>query len=255
MLLRRVIEHVKEQNWTAIAIDFCIVVIGVFVGIQVANWNEGRQENQRAHDYLKRLSEDLSQEMKSIDNRVTYVGRSISYGESALSWAEDGKLVNESAWETVLAYYQASRILPYSPVDTTYQEMRSAGELGLVSDASLRAALTEYFVSGTFARADYITRFNPPYRAHVRGLTPFRTARFIGTACFDTKAVAFKPCEAPIDEAAARAILHRYAQAPGLQDELRFWVDSAHQMVQILEQQRLGCLELKQRIDAARMSS
>ena len=30
MLLRRVIEHVKAQNWTAVALDFVIVVVGVF---------------------------------------------------------------------------------------------------------------------------------------------------------------------------------------------------------------------------------
>lgn len=32
MLLRRVIEHVKAQNWTAVALDFVIVVVGVFIG-------------------------------------------------------------------------------------------------------------------------------------------------------------------------------------------------------------------------------
>lgn len=42
MLLRRIIEHVKAQNWTAIAIDFVIVVVGVFIGIQVSNWNDAR---------------------------------------------------------------------------------------------------------------------------------------------------------------------------------------------------------------------
>ena len=30
MLLRRVIEHVREQNWIAIGIDFAIVVVGVY---------------------------------------------------------------------------------------------------------------------------------------------------------------------------------------------------------------------------------
>jgi hypothetical protein len=35
MLLRRVIEHVREQNWLAVFIDFLIVVVGVFIGIQV----------------------------------------------------------------------------------------------------------------------------------------------------------------------------------------------------------------------------
>jgi hypothetical protein len=43
MLLRRVIKHVRKQEWTAIAIDFVIVVVGVFIGIQAANWNEARR--------------------------------------------------------------------------------------------------------------------------------------------------------------------------------------------------------------------
>jgi len=42
MILRRVIEHVKTQNWTAVAIDFVIVVAGVFVGLQVQEWNAAR---------------------------------------------------------------------------------------------------------------------------------------------------------------------------------------------------------------------
>jgi hypothetical protein len=30
MILSRVIEHVKAQHWTAVALDFVIVVFGVF---------------------------------------------------------------------------------------------------------------------------------------------------------------------------------------------------------------------------------
>ena len=59
MLLRRVIEHVHDQNWTAIAIDFVIVVLGVFVGIQVANWNEARIERQLVHGHLSEIAQDL----------------------------------------------------------------------------------------------------------------------------------------------------------------------------------------------------
>ena len=44
MLLRRISEHVKDQNWTAIALDFVIVVIGVFMGIQLGSWNAARAE-------------------------------------------------------------------------------------------------------------------------------------------------------------------------------------------------------------------
>jgi hypothetical protein len=59
MLLRRIIAHLREQEWTAFAIDFVIVVIGVFLGIQVANWNESWLEQQREKAYLVALQEDF----------------------------------------------------------------------------------------------------------------------------------------------------------------------------------------------------
>ncbi|MEO0694617.1 MAG: hypothetical protein AAFY84_00830 [Pseudomonadota bacterium] len=42
MILRRITKHVRDQNWTAVGIDFCIVVVGVFFGIQIGNWNDDR---------------------------------------------------------------------------------------------------------------------------------------------------------------------------------------------------------------------
>ena len=48
MLLRRVIDHVRKQEWTAIWIDLAIVVVGVFIGIQVSNWNDDRSTARRA---------------------------------------------------------------------------------------------------------------------------------------------------------------------------------------------------------------
>ena len=55
MLLRRVIEHVREQNWTAISIDFVIVVIGVFVGLQVQEWSQGRADRQSERQIVQDL--------------------------------------------------------------------------------------------------------------------------------------------------------------------------------------------------------
>ncbi len=42
MILRRFAEALKQQNWTAIAIEFVLLVLGVFLGIQVSNWNAER---------------------------------------------------------------------------------------------------------------------------------------------------------------------------------------------------------------------
>ncbi|MCR9062291.1 MAG: hypothetical protein NXI02_33610, partial [Rhodobacteraceae bacterium] len=59
MILRRVIKHVKEQNWTAVFLDFLIVVVGVFIGIQVSNWNEWRYDQARREQVTKTLLADL----------------------------------------------------------------------------------------------------------------------------------------------------------------------------------------------------
>ena len=42
MILRRFIRHVQDQNWFAVALDFVIVVFGVFMGFQVQQWNQER---------------------------------------------------------------------------------------------------------------------------------------------------------------------------------------------------------------------
>ncbi len=44
MLLRRMITHVKAQNWTAVALDFVIVVIGVGVALMAEQWLSGSQQ-------------------------------------------------------------------------------------------------------------------------------------------------------------------------------------------------------------------
>ena len=43
MRLRCVTEHINEQNWFAVVLDFVIVVTGVFIGLQVSEWNESQK--------------------------------------------------------------------------------------------------------------------------------------------------------------------------------------------------------------------
>ena len=116
MILRRIAEHVKAQNWFAVAIDFVIVVVGVFVGLQVSNLNAARQDRTRAHDYFERILSDLKLDIDQLDKRVAYWGKVRKYGAGALDRAEGGPLVGESAWSTVIAFYQASQVWSYSRI-------------------------------------------------------------------------------------------------------------------------------------------
>lgn len=55
MLLRRFNQHVKAENWFAVLVDFLIVVLGVFVGLQVQDWNDARKEGIEKQELLAPL--------------------------------------------------------------------------------------------------------------------------------------------------------------------------------------------------------
>lgn len=78
MLLRRVTEHVREQNWTAIVIDFLIVVGGVFIGIQVANWNEFLNDRAVERDTLRRLYSDFELSITGLDRDIRFLEQQLN---------------------------------------------------------------------------------------------------------------------------------------------------------------------------------
>lgn len=59
MILRRLSQSLKEQNWMAIGIEFVLLVVGVYLGIQVANWKEARAERELVRGHLTEIAQDL----------------------------------------------------------------------------------------------------------------------------------------------------------------------------------------------------
>ena len=92
MILRRVIAHFRKQEWTAIAIDFLIVVVGVFVGLQVNNWNEARAERHRLAATLAGLEAESMSNIDIIDAMTAKIGATIDKveaGRQALNACSD----------------------------------------------------------------------------------------------------------------------------------------------------------------------
>ena len=59
MLLRSLTKHIKDQNWFAVGLDFLIVVVGVFVGLQVQNWANERGWQELEASYTLRMHDEV----------------------------------------------------------------------------------------------------------------------------------------------------------------------------------------------------
>jgi hypothetical protein len=143
MILSRVIQHMKSQHWTAIFIDFLIVVVGVFIGMQVNNWNVTRQDRTLEKQYLHRLRNDLRLSLNKENFNVSSMG-SQAHLEGEMAQALTTCHLDPSQKSRFAAgMFLFGQFEPPPLVRGTIDELRSTGRLGLLQDVRLRQNLGE----------------------------------------------------------------------------------------------------------------
>ncbi len=227
MILRRIALHVKRQDWFAVFLDFVIVVVGVFIGIQVANWNAERADDARAQNYLQRIRADLDADLANYEDRMAFWAKVSDYGARGLAYAESGDSKGASPWDLLLAFFQASQVAEFYTTEATFEELKSAGELGLIADTGLRDALAQYYSLG----ANPAMTERPAYRVHVREVIPFDIQAYVWRDCYSSdfqgrqKMLA---CDPPLDEGRLAPMVEAIRNDAALMGELRYWMSTMH---------------------------
>jgi len=165
MLLRRVIKHFRNQEWTAIAIDFLIVVVGVFIGLQVQEWSgrqaERRLEMQLVADLLADLDFDRSQYTNGLATAVNRVGAANASLVGAglppidFDWqVRDPQIDNYSFDVPEASAYPADQryrlwtdvVLGFHPTPSTatVDAMVGAGDMKIIRDRALVREIQRY---------------------------------------------------------------------------------------------------------------
>lgn len=160
MILGRITQLVKEQNWFAVGIELVILVLGVFLGIQLGNWNEERADRNKETRYLVQLIEDLRADLVEIDSVQRVAEIRMAVLEEILEFVSieprrtltfDG---SEVIFDRVPAFeskdpYEANNQLTNVPAldgsRHTFQALLSTGNFGLISDSVLAREIQTYY--------------------------------------------------------------------------------------------------------------
>ena len=250
MILSRIIHHLKTQNWTAVGIEFVIVIAGVVIGFQVTAWNTDRATDARANSYLERFVLDLSMDahLYEIDREFRLL--LLESGERALLATEASGAV-EADWRLVRDFWNASQMSGRPSINSTYVELTSAGELALIGDSELRSALTQYYTN----TINVVLTDGSAYRTHVRGLIPLSLQRYLWESCFEADGDAnqsFVDCIAPVDAPDISTTLARLVDSELLREEMIFYMSTQEVTAIVLEARRRQALELIAAIEAER---
>lgn len=179
MILRRLATNFREQNWTAIAIELAVVVVGVFVGIEVSNWNAERLQHKAALTYATRIREDLAENIADLETRKAYYTRVREHSLAALA-AMDRPAASLGP-QFLIDAYEGSQIITRIVGRNTYDEILSVGAINSFADVSVRKHLAYYYLS--VRNSEIALSYISPYRESLRRHMPYGVQHEITTKC------------------------------------------------------------------------
>ena len=181
MIYKRAIAKLRAQDWLAIAIELTIVVVGVFIGTWVANWNQERAGKAETRRMVEQLKPSLNQLSTYFRSARDYYAVTRAYSGTAIAgWRADPRV---SDADFLIAAYQASQINTLGTNSSTFSTILGADRLHDIDDTKLRADLSR-LMSADYTQIDQVA-VDTPYRRNVRRIIPVEIQDAIRKQCGD----------------------------------------------------------------------
>ena len=168
MILRRFMKHITDQNWFAVGLDVLVVITGIFLGMQVTEWNQDRKDRLEEQKYLERLFVDMDGAISDFYSNLDWDRDRLISQQLILDSLRSGVLREEDreTFETGLAYVGI-----HNPIRRrwgTVDELKSTGKLSLITDIGLRDMIAA--VEAQYERNLYIITYSTNQSIQLRPL-------------------------------------------------------------------------------------
>ncbi len=121
--------------------EMLLVVLGILIALQIDNWNDARKSKEVEMGYLKNLKRDLEATITELDEFIANRKEIVSSADSIVA-SYEGRPVRD--WnrfnKQLVTVYSWER---FFQIDHTFQEMRSSGNLSIISNPDIKKGLLE----------------------------------------------------------------------------------------------------------------
>jgi hypothetical protein len=179
MLLRRIKAHIEKENWFAVFVDFIIVVVGVFIGIQVANWNESKTFHDKETQLLKELKSEIEMGINSTRWRGDAYKQVTEAAVKSLAILSSKEECKSNCWMVLVEFMHASQWLDTRISRSVYDEMR---RLGLPRNRKINDSIEDILAQNEGNATIFDDK--PIYRNLIRQLIPFAAQQYYWEHCY-----------------------------------------------------------------------
>ncbi len=75
MIIQRIAKGIKDQDWFVVSVEIMIVVIGIFIGLQVDDWNQERKNRELELYYFEQFAVELEETIQALKQESDYALR------------------------------------------------------------------------------------------------------------------------------------------------------------------------------------
>ena len=120
MPFRRITDHLKAHQWLAVVVDLLIVIVGVFIGIEAANWNTSRQECQEERRYYSQIILDLDSDLTALGDARRFARANDLAGEFFVASLRDEAVARRQPARLASSIVSAGYLYFPRPTRQTY---------------------------------------------------------------------------------------------------------------------------------------
>jgi hypothetical protein len=137
MQFRRAIDRFSRQDWFSVGIDLAVVILGIVIGLQAADWANARRDRADEQAYLQRLLADNEANLAELQSAVARDEK------RAVKIRSVSEALNDAAREpdAEALYVALCRWFVQPDIHlqrATYTELVSSGKLLLIQNQLLR---------------------------------------------------------------------------------------------------------------------
>ncbi|HET7065169.1 MAG TPA: hypothetical protein VFI49_12915 [Rudaea sp.] len=140
MLLRRLIERFRRQDWFSVGIELVVLILGIVLGLQATDWSNARRDRADEQNYLERLLADNSANRAELQRAVeTDEQRAAKIRSIMDALGDTNAQPDPEALQVALCRWFVQPDIHLQRA--TYQELVSSGRLLLIQNQQLRELL------------------------------------------------------------------------------------------------------------------
>ncbi|MBT6033465.1 MAG: hypothetical protein HOH19_12890, partial [Kordiimonadaceae bacterium] len=72
MILQKIAQAIRQQDWFQVTIEIIIVVIGIFLGLQVTEWSDRRSQEENTKVLAQSIIDDLEADVVALETSINY---------------------------------------------------------------------------------------------------------------------------------------------------------------------------------------